>query len=815
MRRLVQFFISTLFLLAILGVAAGWIGLQYIARDLPEYRQLQDYNPPVVTRVHAGDGRLLAEFASEKRVFVPVTAIPKRVIGAFLAAEDKSFYEHAGLDPFGLARAVMTNVENFGSDRRPVGASTITQQVAKNFLLTNEVSVTRKIKEAILAVRIEQAFSKDRILELYLNEIFLGNRSYGVAAAAINYFNKSLDELSIAEAAYLAALPKAPSNYHPERHHEAAIARRNWVIGRMLEDGRITDKEARSAQAEPLLTRRRDETEYVVADTFAEEVRRELIKLFNEKDVNEGGLSVRTTLDPRLQAVASRAMRTGLVAYDRRHGWRGSVAKLAKPDNWQEQVSAMALPAGADPWRLATVLDVGKDEAKIGLGDGTQGRIPLSELRWARAWLEDERLGPEVRKPADVLHTGEVVLVEPVSKDEKGKDYPVGTFGLRQMPAIQGGMVVIDPHTGRVLAMSGGFSSATSQFNRATQALRQPGSSFKPFVYLTALENGFTPSSLIMDGPFEFDPGGGQPIWRPENFDQKYLGPTTLRVGIEKSRNLMTVRLAYSLGMDKVATTVEKFGVVDKLPPYLPMALGAGETTVLRMTTAYAMLANGGKKITPTFIDRVQDRNGNTIFRHDARPCTGCRDVAWNPDLPVPTIPDTREQIADPASVFQIVSIMEGVIQRGTGGAIAALGRPLAGKTGTTNDAKDVWFVGFAPDLAAGLYMGFDQPRSLGGKETGGAAAVPVFKDFMGEALKDKPKIPFRAPKGIRLVKVNPATGRLAQPGEKAIYEPFKPGTEPSDEPPVLLDGSMGTLVQNPDGSNSIVVPSPGTGGLY
>ncbi|HYD30071.1 MAG TPA: penicillin-binding protein 1A, partial [Azospirillaceae bacterium] len=802
MKRLIQYAFFTLFMLAILGVGGALYALQYFSRDLPDYRQLADYDPPMVTRVHAADGRLLAEFASEKRFFVPINAIPKRVVRAFLSAEDKSFYEHSGLDFMGLARAVLTNVENLGSDRRPVGASTITQQVAKNFLLTNEVSIARKIKEAILAVRIEQAFSKDRILELYLNEIFLGNRSYGIAAAAQNYFNKSLDELSVAEAAYLAALPKAPSNYSPERHYEAAVGRRNWVVGRMVEDGWIAPEEGQAAQAEPLKTRRRDETEYVSADYFAEEVRRELAKLYGEKSLYEGGLSVRTTLNPQIQATATKALRNGLLAYDRRHGWRGSVMRLQGLANWAGDLAKVTPPAGSDPWRLAAVLEVAADAARIGFADGSRGTIPLAELRWARPWLEGERVGPEPKKPADVVQPGDVVLVEAVAKDDKGKDYPRDSFALRQIPAAQGGLVAMDPHTGRVLAMVGGWSAQISQFNRATQAIRQPGSSFKPFVYLTALDNGFTPSSLVLDAAFEYDPGHGQPIWRPENFSQQFYGPTPLRVGIEKSRNVMTVRLAQSVGMEKVSATAEKLGIVDKLPPYLPMALGAGETTVLRMVTAYSMLDNGGKKIVPTFIDRVQDKHGRTIFRHDERACAGCLNVTWSPDLAVPQPPDAREQIADPRSAYQIVSMLEGVVQRGTATIVAQLGKPLAGKTGTTNDAKDAWFVGFSPDLAVGLYVGFDQPRSLGDKETGGLAAVPVFKEVMADALKDKPATPFRVPPGVRLVKVNPATGHLAQPGEKgAIWEAFKPGTEPTGET-VVLDGSVGSESWVPMGGN-------------
>jgi penicillin-binding protein 1A len=785
MMRLVKFLLKAVVVLTMLAGAGLYLIYDHYVHDLPDHGKLSDYQPPVVTRVHAGDGRLMAEFASERRVFVPISAIPKRVIRAFLSAEDKNFYDHPGVDPFGILRAVLTNVENMKSDRRPVGASTITQQVAKNFLLTNEVSVARKVKEALLAFRIETALSKDRILELYLNDIFLGNRSYGVAAAALNYFNKSLGELTIAEAAYLAALPKAPNNYHPERQHEAAIGRRNWVIGRLAEDGAITAEEAAKASAEPLAIRHRDTTEQVTAEYFAEEVRRELAKLFGEKQLYEGGLSVRATLDPRMQEIATRAMRNGLMAYDRRHGWRGPVTRFASMDNWPRQLAQTALPKGGEAWQLAAVLESkANDGAEIGFADGKRGRIPLAEMKWARAQRESG-LGPEVRKPADVLKPGDVVLVEAVG----------ALFALRQIPEVQGGLVALDPHTGRVLAEVGGFSPTMSQFNRATQAMRQPGSSFKPFVYLTALDNGFTPSSLVLDAPFEYDPGHGQPIWRPENYSQKFYGPTPLRVGIEKSRNVMTVRLAQSIGMDKVKATVEKLGIVDNFQPYLPMSLGAGETTVLRLASAYAMLVNGGKRITPTIIDRVQDRNGQTLYRHDKRKCQDCSGLPWQPGLNPPDLPDTREQIADQRTCYQIVNIMTGVVQRGTAAALARLNRPLGGKTGTTNDSNDAWFMGFSPDLVVGLYVGFDQPRSLGGHETGGSTAVPIFKDVISEALKDTPATPFRVPPGVRLVRVNPETGRQADFGDrKAIWEAFLPGTEPGgeNEPAPVLGGYEG-----------------------
>ncbi|RJF81986.1 penicillin-binding protein 1A [Azospirillum cavernae] len=828
--RLLLSLLMGLVMLALAGAGGLVFLLDHYNQDLPDYTKLANYQPPVTTRVHAGDGRLLAEFASERRVFVPMDAMPRRVVNAFMSAEDKNFYEHKGVDPTGVLRAVLMNVENLGRDRRPVGASTITQQVAKNMLLTNEVSFARKIKEAILAVRIERAFTKDRIMELYLNEIFLGFRSYGVAAAALNYFNKALDELEIEEVAYLAALPKAPSNYHPERQRDAAVARRNWVIGRMAEDGYITAEEARAAQAKPLVVRKRDEQDMVTAEYFAEEVRRELVKLYGEQALYEGGLSVRSSMDPQLQTVATKALRDGLVAYDRRHGWRGPVGKMDSFDAWPKKLAAIAPPAGSEGWKLAVVLkDDLADGLDIGLVDGARGKIPMSELRWARAFKDDDALGPTVRKPSDVAKLGDLLLVEPTNgKDEKGKDLPSGSYyALRQIPAVQGGLVALDPHTGRVLAMVGGFSPHMSVFNRATQAMRQPGSSFKPFVYLTALNQGLTPSTLVMDAPFEFNPGGGQPIWRPENYSGQFYGPTPLRVGIEKSRNVMTVRLAQNIGMDKVKALVEKFGITDNLHPYLPMALGAGETTVLRLSTAYAMLANGGKRVVPTFIDRIQDRNGKTIFRHDTRPCANCAAPAWRDGLTTPAIPDNREQINDPRTAYQIVSILEGVVQRGTATALLSLGKPLAGKTGTTNDSNDAWFMGFSPDLVVGTYIGFDQPRSLGSHETGGSAAVPVFKEVMTEALKDRPATPFRVPPGLRLVRVNPANGQLAQPGDrKAIWEAFLPGTEPNpDRPQIVLDGSANaspTVIGDPSapldpsaGAAPPAAAAQGTGGLY
>jgi penicillin-binding protein 1A len=793
-------FFGILIILAFFGLGGVLYIFHNFGRDLPDYHQLADYEPPVMTRVYVGNGQLLGEYAIEKRVFVPIKAIPTLVIRAFLAAEDKNFYSHPGVDFLGVMRAIVTNIKNMGDGRRLVGASTITQQVAKNFLLSNEVTWKRKIREAILAFRIERAFTKNRILELYMNEIYLGMGSYGVAAAALNYFNKPLDGLSIAEAAYLAALPKAPNNYNPIKNPKAAKTRRDWVIGRMLADGDITADEASLARATPLEIHRRNKTEYVKAAYFSEEVRRELLQRYGEMDLYEGGLSVRTTLSPRLQKIADRVLRAGLRAYDRRHGWRGPIAKIEPGPGWLARLLKTPVPSAITPWKMAVVLKTDGNGAAIGLKNGAVGRIPFAEMKWARPWLKGQKVGPTPKRPSDVLKPGNVVAVE------RDAGAAGALYALRQIPAINGALVAMDPHTGRVLAMSGGYDYKASQFNRVIQAMRQPGSAFKPFVYLAALDSGYTPSTLILDAPFVIDQGPGLPKWRPANYTRKFYGPSTMRLGLEKSRNLMTVRLAQTIGMDKVATYAVKFGIVDSMPKRLAMALGAEETSLYRLTTAYAMLVNGGRRIIPTLIDRIQDRHGKTVFRHDTRVCNKCRAAFWT-NQPVPRIADNRQRVTDPASAYQIVSMLQGVIQRGTGRIIKAVDRPLAGKTGTTNKSVDAWFIGFSPDLALGVYAGFDKPRSLGRREQGASVAAPIFRDFMAAALKGKPAIPFRIPPGIRLVRVNAATGRLARPGDRrVILEAFKPGTLPTGEQRVLR-GETALSGEAP--------PGTGTGGLY
>ncbi len=825
--KLLKILIVLVILAGLAGAGTAGLAVWYFGRDLPDYEQLANYQPPIVTRVYAGDGRLMAEYATEKRVFIPIKSMPPLVIHAFLAAEDKNFYTHPGVDPLSMLRAAVTDALHYGSGRRPVGASTITQQVAKNFLLTNEVSLQRKMREALVAVRMEQALSKDRILELYLNEIYLGGGAYGVAAAALNYFNKSLDELTPEEAAFLAGLPKAPNNYNPQRNPEGARDRRNYVLDRMIEAGYLTAQQGAAAEATPITLRRRDDTDVVKADYFTEEVRRELLQRYGEKGLYASGLAVRTSLNPQLQGLADKALRGALIAYDRRHGWRGPVSRMDANGDWQARLKAMPLPAGADDvnWQLAVVLGTSSVGADIGLADGSRGQIPFDEMKWARKPLQDATVGPAPAQTNDVVKAGDVVLVQTLAPQglRNGKT-TAAAYSLRQIPAVSGAFVAMDPHTGRVLALEGGFSYEMSQFDRATQAMRQTGSAIKPFVYLAALDHGFTPSTIVLDAPLVLDQGPGLPKWNPANYERKFYGPVPLLVGLEESLNLVTARVGATIGLDAVGDAIEKFGIMDHMPREYSFVIGAGETTPLKLATAYAMLVNGGKKITPSFIDRVQDRDGVTIFRADTRACDACANIAWNGQAP-PDLPDNRAQVDDPRSVYQVVSMMEGVVQRGTGKSVSVIGKPLAGKTGTTNDSNDTWFMGFSPDLVAGVFVGFDQPHTLGRRETGASVAAPAFRDFMQAALADQPATPFRIPPGIEMVRINPNTGALARPDEKsAILEAYKPGTEPgASNSGVVVGGNvpsaagLGIDTSDPDGTATVQqqAPTTGTGGLY
>ncbi|RXF73940.1 penicillin-binding protein 1A [Hansschlegelia zhihuaiae] len=812
--RAIGFLFATGALLGLAGAAVvGFFALKY-SRDLPDYEQLSKYEPPIMTRLHANDGRLIAEYAKERRLFLPIQAVPKRAVNAFLSAEDKSFYEHGGLDFVGIARAAISNFQN--ADRRPQGASTITQQVAKNFLLTNQQNYERKIKEALLSLRIEQTYSKDRILELYLNEIYFGMGAYGVGAASLVYFDKAVNELTLAESAYLAALPKAPNNYHPFRYPERAIERRNWVIDRMVENGAATREEGDAAKKEPLDVKPRPTgTQLAASEYFNEEVRRVLYERYGEKGLYEGGLSVRTTLDPQLQDLARRTLSAGLVRFDEQRGWRGPEREIDPRGDWG--VALADVPAYGDiPWKLAVVLDSGTNDATIGLQPGREktgqvtrdrvtAKVPLEGVRWAK-WAKGPDRGRAVKTVSQVLKPGDVVYVEATADG-------ASTYKLRQVPEISGGLVAMDPFTGRVLALAGGFSYDESQFNRATQALRQPGSSFKPFIYAAALDNGYTPSSVVLDAAIEVDQGPGVGIWRPENYAKKFYGPQTLRFGIEKSRNVMTVRLAQDMGMPIISEYARRFGVMDDLPRLLSMSLGAGETTVLKMTAAYSMFANGGKRVTPTVIDRIQDRTGKTIFRYDDRQCVGCMATAWA-GQDEPKLVDAREQVLDPMTAYQVTSMLEGVVLRGTATKLKSVGRPIAGKTGTTNDYKDAWFVGFSSDLVVGVYLGYDKPRSMGEGETGGEVAAPVFGDFMKEALKDKPATPFRVPPGIKLIRINPSSGMRTAGGDgKAILEAFKPGTAPPDSYSIIGQAAAPrSETVTPEADRAV---RSGTGGLY
>ncbi|WP_408636654.1 penicillin-binding protein 1A [Parvularcula mediterranea] len=782
----------------VIAVVGAFIYMRSLEPELPDYTTLESYQPKVTTRIHAGDGTLVAEFARERRLFVPAESIPDTVKQAFISAEDKTFYEHSGIYWMGIPRAAWNSFKAMREGAPLQGASTITQQVAKNFLLTSDQRIERKVKEAIIARRMEKAFTKDHILELYLNEIYLGNRSYGVAAAALAYFDKPLSEIEPHEAAYLATLAKAPANYHPVYNESRAVERRNWILGQMWENGYLTDEDLEYFRAQPLgaellppLGARSAALEY-----FAEEVRRDISGRYGSDALYDGGLSVRTTIDPVMQEKAQRAFREGLTEYDMRHGWRGPLTTLALPDDltarteveregeesqflWtlsleQAQKALLAdrsVARDLTPWRLAVVLETTAAVAEIGFLDGTRGSITLPNLSWAKQFIQMNELGPDVESVTDVLAIGDVILAEPIEGDT--------SYALRQIPAANGGMLAMDPHTGRILAMVGGFSFGMSEFNRATQAWRQPGSTFKPFIYAAALDSGYTPSSIVLDAPF-VAPGLDGTWYKPGNYVQdRFYGDSTLRLGIEKSRNTMTARLAQDLGIGRIIEYAERMGVSDKLPRNLSISLGAGETTLVRLTAAYAQFVNGGKQIKPTIIDRIQDRQGETIYAIDDRACFGCNVEGWD-EQPEPDLPDDRSQVIDPRTAFQMVSIMEGVIERGTGTKIRELYLdeplpPIAGKTGTTNDYRDAWFVGFSPDLAVGVFVGYDLPATLGNGEGGGNVAAPIFGRFMKDALVTEDVVPFRAPSGIRLVRVNARTGRPATAGDpNTILEAFK-----------------------------------------
>ncbi len=834
--KFLSYIITLMFLLILSGIAVFFYGLWYFGKDLPDYKELSKYNPNVVTRIHAGNGALLAEYATQKRVFVPISVIPKKVINAFISAEDKDFYNHFGIDLMATLRALITNVKNIGTNKRLIGASTITQQVAKNFLLSSEISYERKIKEAILAIRIERAFTKNEILELYLNEIYLGFKSYGVAAAALNYFDKSLDNLDLSEAAFLAALPKAPNNYNPIYKKKEAIIRRNWVLSQMSKNRFIQDENKEIESKKSINIRKSSGIDEGYAPYFTEEVRKILIK--NEKigsKLYTNGYSVRTTLDPSIQIKAEEALIEGLEKLDKRQGWRGPISNYNLLDSTNEELSKylQQLQTQLPKKRYAgIVIKVSKNFIEVMLHKEKKIKIEFKNTSWLRPQTvkKDDKnrliihLGAKYKNFEQFISYGDIVVV----KQNQTKN--ITYYSLSQIPNVNGAIVALDPNTGRVLAMSGGYNFQKSEFNRATQAKRQPGSAFKPFVYLAGLERNYKPTKLILDAALAYDQCSSCKKWKPANYTKKFYGPSPMRLGIEKSRNLMTARLAIKLieeeeivknyiekgytneiiaeklnkdisdvnfivnyitkkesdkrNRDKnvIQDYAAKFGISENLPPYLSMSLGAGETDLLSLTNAYGMIVNGGKKIIPSLIDRVQDRRGTTIFRHDQRDCKNCNGDKSNAlTIPLLATKDTREKIISSSSAYQMVSMLQGAIIRGTGSVINSLERNLAGKTGTTNANTDAWFVGFSSDLVAGIFVGFDDPRPLGYKETGSSVAAPIFKDFMKRVLDNTPDLPFRRPSGIKLISVSSKTGFKVNSKQKgSILEAFKPGQLPN-----------------------------------
>ena len=772
-----------------------------------------------MSRLYTGDSRLLAELATERRIFVPASAIPEIVKRAFISAEDQNFYTHKGVDPIAVTRAIVTDVLNYGSGKRPIGASTITQQVAKNMLLGNEVSIARKAKEMILAARIEQTLPKDRILELYLNEIYLGLQSYGVAAAAQTYFNKSLDEITLPEAAFLAVLPKAPNNYNPFRSPDAARIRRDWVIDRMADDRVITAEQATAAKATAIAPSPFRRPEVVAGgEYFAEEVRRALVDRYGPDRTTQGGLMVRTTLDPALQIAADKALHDGLMQYDRaRGGWRGPVGHADTASDfrqsWPNALATAARPPGMLPgWRLGVVVEASEAEARVGFMErqpGTTAQQPrvlplaFADLAWARP-LKDGKPGPAPKRLAEVIVPGDIVMVEPLPAQAAQGKTPARPerLALRQIPLVQGALVSLDPANGRVLALSGGWSYELSQYDRATQANRQPGSSFKPYVYLTAMMRGISPSQRVLDAPFVVDLGAAGK-WRPHNDEEDFAGPLPLRVALEKSVNLVTIRLADMLGMNAVAKTAIDFHVVDDMPRVLPASLGAVETTVMRQAAGYAALANGGREVIPTLMDSVQDRDGKVIWRAAGPDCAGCTDPAR-----VPQFTDTRRQLADPASVFQVVTMMQGVMQRGTGAPVAAgINRQLAGKTGTTSEFTDAWFVGFSPDLVTAVWVGFDKPsETLGNNAFGASTAGPIWHDFMATALASRPALKFVPPEGVTMASWDSGTGM--------VVDAFKPGQVPGGSGPLRGAPAAPATAGGPDNVADTKPARPAAGGV-
>ena len=802
------------------------------SRNLPNTAQLAQYQPATLSTIYSGQGRIMDEFAHERRIFTPIDEIPDMVKGAFISAEDKNFYTHHGYDPLGIVKAVLAAAKG----GRLRGASTITQQVMKNFLLDGDRSAERKIKEIILASRLEKTLSKPKILELYLNEIFLGQNSYGVTAAAQTYFNKTLEQLKPEEAAYLAVLPKAPSTYHPVRQKARAIDRRNFVLREMAENGYISKDAAEKAKAADLASVQGGQykpykSSLPARDYFTDEIRRQLSTTFGEDEFFGGGMKIRATMDPEMQEAAASALRDGLEEYDRKQGlWHGVLGhlqpeQLSDEESWRAGLKTIRAPHDIKGWTLAVILDLSKGAARIGVQgqpeiEGGHG-IPIEDMLWARPARKDGKKGKKIKKPADLLNVGDVVFVSKVMGPVEGATAADGQepaqelkyWSLRQVPEIEGGFMAMDVNTGRVLAMQGGFSYQNSVFNRATQATRQPGSAFKPFVYAAALDVGYTPATIIIDAPIEVKTPQG--IWRPRNSSNKFYGPSPMRIGIEKSRNLMTIRLAQAVGMDVIATYAERFGVYKNMGEHLANALGSQETTLFKMVAAYAMFANGGERVIPTLVDRVQDRWGNTVYRHDRRKCADCKLASLDEGF-APVIVNNRTRVMDAVTAYQLMSMMRGVVERGTAAGRVVLDAPVAGKTGTTNQSKDVWFIGFTPNIVAGCYMGMDLPRPLGHGAYGASMCGPVFTKFMKKALKKYGVGKFKVPDNTTFAKMDRFTGeRLPDDasGKNVVAELFRAGQEPNFGALSIVDGgfAMGSNLPLFEKGESDVIVDDGT----
>jgi penicillin-binding protein 1A len=751
-----QRIIKNIFILVLsFGLLAAFFILAVLwafSNKLPDYKFLKGYKPPVSSKVYSGDGELVNDFSTEKRIFVPYNAISEKVINSFLSAEDKNFYSHPGVDAKGVLRAIINNISNMASSRRLEGASTITQQVAKNFLLTNEVSLNRKIKEAILAFRIERALSKERILELYLNQIYLGGGAYGVASASLEYFDKSISELNYDEAALLAALPKAPSRYNPYKDIILAKFRRDLVLKNLYENGYIKKTEYEKFINKKIVLKKRKKTFIEDTSYYVEDIRKDIVDQFGFDSVYKQGLNISTPINLDLQKIAIRSLREGLISYDKRKGWRGPLLREKKLNNWKDKLDKFKLEKSIN-WNLAIVKKVNKFSVLIETENKLNGIIKYENISWIKKEFEE------------ILKIGDVVYVENL-KDN--------LFALRQLPSVNGGIVVMDPFTGRVLALSGGFSFKRSEFNRATQASRQPGSAFKPFIYALALENGYTPSTLILDAPLVLEQGYDLKMWKPENYGKKFYGPSTLRMGLEKSRNLMTVRIAQDLGLKKIVNFSKQLGIYDNPSELLSISLGSAETTLLKLTSAYSSFVNGGKLVKPIMIDRIQDSEGNTIFNNEKRKCINCDQISFL-GKNYPKIEDEFPQIFSPQTAYQMTSILEGTVQNGTGKNLKDLNLDLGGKTGTTNGNTDTWFVGFTSKLTVGVYVGSDKPKSLGRYETGAKTALPIFKNFIKNAIKKEDARPFKVADNILMKVIDPVTGKKALTESRStIIEVYK-----------------------------------------